>query len=61
MRIQDQKPEQVLARAYNDFAAHCTDKLERGTWGKTVLTIDWAKGKIVRVEVTDTTTTKPQA
>jgi hypothetical protein len=51
--------EEIAARAYNQFSQICSDKIDRRSWGKTVLTLDWAAGRITRVEVQDTTTTKP--
>ncbi len=51
--------QKLAARAYNDFAQICSDKIDRGSWGKTVLTLSWASGRITGVEIQDTTTTKP--
>ena len=49
----------VAARAYNQFSQICSDKIDERAWGRTVLTLEWSAGRITRVEVQDTTTTKP--
>jgi hypothetical protein len=51
--------QEVAARAYNQFSKVCSDKIDERAWGRTVLTMDWSEGRITRVEVQDTTTTKP--
>ena len=53
------KTEDIAARAYSQFTKICSDKIDTKSWGKTVLTLDWSSGRIVKVEVQDTTTTKP--
>mgnify|MGYP003650994098 CR=1 FL=1 len=51
--------EETAARAYAQFTKICSDKIDTKSWGKTVLTFDWSAGRIVKVEVQDTTSTKP--
>lgn len=51
--------QEIAARAYNQFSKICSDKIDERSWGRTVLTLDWSAGRISRVEVQDTTTTKP--
>tara|TARA_B100000519_G_C14159002_1_gene398311 strand:+ start:154 stop:366 length:213 start_codon:yes stop_codon:yes gene_type:complete len=51
--------QQIASRAYNDYAQICSDKIDRKSWGKTVLTFNWSDGKITGVELQDTTTIKP--
>lgn len=57
--ITDETTKDTAARALNQFSAICSSKIDQKEWGKTVLTFDWSAGRIVRVEVQDTTTTKP--
>lgn len=57
----DNDTQQIAERAYNELAQICSDKIDRKSWGKTVLTFTWSNGKITGVELQDTTTIKPSS